>query len=41
VQLEEEKVNETEDTTFHIICGQSFAQDGVEEEMKVQLQFFP
>jgi len=40
VQLEEEKLNEAEDTTLHIICGQSFAQDEAEEEMTVQLQFF-
>jgi hypothetical protein len=38
VQLEEEKVNEPEDTTFRIICGQPFAQDEA-EELKVQLSF--
>jgi len=40
MQLEEEKVNEAEDTTLHIICGQSFAQDGAEEELTLQLRFF-
>jgi len=38
--MEEEKMNEAKDTTLHSICGQSFAQDGAEEEMTVQLQFF-
>ena len=31
--MEEEKVNEAEDTTLRIICGQSFPQDGTEEEL--------
>jgi hypothetical protein len=30
VQLEEEKVNDAEDTTFRIICGPSFTKDGAE-----------
>jgi hypothetical protein len=37
VQLEEEKVDEFEDTLIRIICGQSFADNGNEEEMTVQL----
>jgi len=34
--MEDEKVNEAEDTTLRIICVQSFAQDGTEEELTVQ-----
>ena len=41
VQLEEEKVNEAEDTTLHITCVRSFSKDGTEEELIVQLGFFP
>jgi hypothetical protein len=41
VQLEEEKVNEAEDTTFRNICGQSFAKDEAEDELTVQLRIFP
>jgi len=37
--MEEEKLNETEDTTHRTICGQSFAQDGTKEELKVQNRF--
>ena len=37
--MEEENVDEFEDTLIHIICGQSFAEDGTEEEMTVQLEF--
>jgi len=33
-------MNEAEDTTLYSICRQSLAQDGAEEEMTVQLQFF-
>jgi len=40
VQLEEEKVTEAEDTTLLIIYGQSFDQNGAEEELTVQLGFF-
>jgi len=36
MRMEDEKVNETEDTTHSIICGHSFAQDGTEEELTVQ-----
>ena len=32
-------MNETKDTTLCIICGQSFAQDGAEEDLTVQLRF--
>jgi len=39
MQMEDEKVSETEDTTHRIICGQSFAQDGTEEELTVQKRF--
>jgi len=37
--MEDEKVNEAEDTTLRIICGQSFAQDGTEEELPVQKRY--
>jgi hypothetical protein len=37
VQLEEEKVDEFEDTIIGIICGQSFADYGNKEEMTVQM----
>jgi hypothetical protein len=40
VQLEEENVDESEDTLIRIICGQSFAEDGTVEQMSVQLEFF-
>jgi hypothetical protein len=30
IKMEDEKVNEAEDTTLRIICGQSFAHDGTE-----------
>jgi hypothetical protein len=38
-QLEEENVDEIEDTLIRIICGQSFAHYGTEEELTVQLGF--
>jgi hypothetical protein len=39
VQLEEENVDEFEDTLTRIIFGQSFDQNGTEEELTVQLSF--
>jgi hypothetical protein len=36
MKFEQEKVNDAEDTTHHIICRQSFVQDETEEEMKLQ-----
>jgi len=39
VQLEEENVDEFEDALIRIYCGQSFAEDGTEEELTVQLGF--
>ena len=36
---EQKKVDEFEDTLIRIICGQSFAEDGTEEEMTMQLEF--
>jgi hypothetical protein len=39
VQLEDENVEEFENTLIRIICGHSFADDGNEEEMTVQLEF--
>jgi hypothetical protein len=39
VQLEDENVDESEDTLILIICGQSFGKDGNEEELIVQLGF--
>ena len=36
---EQKKVDEFEDTSIPIVCGQSFAKDGTEEEMTVQLEF--
>jgi hypothetical protein len=39
VQLEEENVDEFKDTLIRIICEQSFAEDGTEEELAVQLEF--
>jgi hypothetical protein len=41
MQLEEEKVNEAEDTTFRIKCGHSFSKDEAEEELTVQLRIVP
>jgi hypothetical protein len=39
VQLEEEKLDEFEDTIIGIICWQSFADYANKEEMTVQLGF--
>jgi hypothetical protein len=40
VQLEEENMNEAEDTTFCINCGHSFSKDEAEEELTMQLRIF-
>ena len=37
--MEDKKQNEAEDTTNRFICGQSFAKDGNEKELKVQKRF--
>ena len=37
--MEEENVDVFEDTLMRIIWGQSFAKDGTEEELTVQLGF--
>ena len=37
--MEEETVDEFEETSVHIICVQSLAENGTEEEMTVQLEF--
>ena len=37
--MESEKVNESEDTTLRIICGQSLAKDRTEEQLTVQKPF--
>jgi len=39
MQMEDERVNEAEDTTLRIICGQSITLDGTEEELTVQKRF--
>ena len=39
MQLEEQNVGEAEVTTLRIIFGQSFVQNGTEEELTVQLGF--
>jgi len=39
MQMEDEKVNKAEDTTLRFIYGQSFAQNGTEEELAVQNRF--
>ena len=37
--MEDEKLNEAEDTIIRIICGQSFTLDRTEEELTVQKRF--
>jgi hypothetical protein len=39
LQLEEQNLDEAEDTTLRIICVQSFVQNGTKEELTVQLGF--
>jgi hypothetical protein len=40
VQLNEENLDEAEDTTLRIICVKLFAEGGSEEELTVQLDSF-
>jgi hypothetical protein len=39
VQLEDEDLDDSEDALIRIICFQSFAEDGTEEKLALQLKF--